>query len=306
MRFETPFVGNKAIVQLLERQRQSGDLASSYFFVGPRHIGKRTLAAAFARELSGTATADQLHLHTLTPDENGSIPIEGIRELRVRLSRSRADAHPRVVTIVHADCLTENAANALLKLLEEPPAQTYFILTAESLKQVPSTIISRCQICNWSLVPLAELKEVHRPTEVSASVFHEMAVAAAGKPGLLTLWLQEPALFEEYKTVVKSVLTSGLDHSLEHAPSIVKGLSEYTTRSETYFAVESVIRDLIHQRYRTGHTQNHFAQTALTKLSQDARARQLADTGSRALQLRKDLDHNSNAQLITENFLINL
>lgn len=79
------------------------------------------------------------------PWENSFILIDDIRELKRKLSTTSYEGAGAVVLLLEAHRLKAESANALLKILEEPPPQTYFVLTATSLEGLLPTIISRCQ-----------------------------------------------------------------------------------------------------------------------------------------------------------------
>ena len=106
---------------------------------GPNGIGTKSIAFAMASDLQ--ARHDDVHV--IVPDEKGTIPIEQIRGLYT-LTRTVYDS-PRVVIIDDAECMSHAAQNALLKLLEEPSAQTYFILTSHQPQLLLATIRSRVQ-----------------------------------------------------------------------------------------------------------------------------------------------------------------
>jgi DNA polymerase-3 subunit delta' len=84
--------------------------------------------------------------HYLLPEKTGGvIKIEQIRELQTVMVTSPQFNHNRVIMINPAEKLNMAAANALLKILEEPITNTYFILIAEQISTIPPTIVSRCQ-----------------------------------------------------------------------------------------------------------------------------------------------------------------
>lgn len=99
-------------------------------------------------------------LNRMRPWENASILIDDVRELKRTFSTSSYEGRGSVALLFEAQRLKAESANALLKLLEEPPAEKYFVLTANSLESLLPTIISRCQPIAVSAPHADELVEL--------------------------------------------------------------------------------------------------------------------------------------------------
>jgi DNA polymerase-3 subunit delta' len=131
--------------------------AHAYLFHGPPGVGKRAAAFAFAAELLGDAARVERRSHpdlyVLEP-VGEQIRIDDVRTLRRDLHMRPFEASKRVYLILDADALNEDAADALLKDLEEPPPYAVIVLVAHDLGPLPETIRSRCQ-----LVPFRRLSE---------------------------------------------------------------------------------------------------------------------------------------------------
>ena len=141
----------------LLRSALSEGPAHAYLFYGPRGVGKRRAALACAGELLGAAgrVARRAHpdLYVLEP-LGGQIRIDPIRDLRRDLHMRPFEATRRVYLVFGADLMNEDAADALLKDLEEPPDYAIVVLVADDLGPLPPTIRSRCQ-----LVPFKRLSQ---------------------------------------------------------------------------------------------------------------------------------------------------
>jgi DNA polymerase-3 subunit delta' len=132
---------------LLEAALAEG-AAHAYLFHGPPGVGKRGLAVAFAAELLGeherVSRGAHPDLYVLEP-LGDQIRIDAIRELRRDLHMRPFEADRRVYLIFGAHSMNEEAADALLKDLEEPPPYAVIVLVADDVGPLPETIRSRCQ-----------------------------------------------------------------------------------------------------------------------------------------------------------------
>ena len=149
--------------RLLQTHLASGQVANAYLLIGSEGVGKRRLAIEFAKALNceGSSSrpcdacpvcrqimrATHPDLHLIVPGgASDQIKIEQIRHLIGRVSLRPYSATIQVAIIDGAERLTEEAANSLLKILEEPPAHTRFLLTATQVCACLPTIVSRCQL----------------------------------------------------------------------------------------------------------------------------------------------------------------
>lgn len=159
-------IGHETAIAEFMAARESGRMHHAWLLSGPEGIGKATLAYRFAREMlvdaaapgSKQATARKVaalshpNLFLLRRAWNEKtkrygqwITVDEVRRLRAFLANSAGAAGFRVVIVDRADELNQNAANALLKTLEEPPPKTLFLLISAAEGRLPVTIRSRCR-----------------------------------------------------------------------------------------------------------------------------------------------------------------
>jgi DNA polymerase-3 subunit delta' len=135
--------------------------------LGAVGLGKRCAAGWLARQFLGLPTEtlpqypemrpEQADLHWISPPEDKHvIGVDAIRGLVAELSLTSYEGRGKVAVIDPADGMTENAANSLLKTLEEPPGRTLLILVADRAGRIPATIFSRCQRVSVATPALAD------------------------------------------------------------------------------------------------------------------------------------------------------
>ncbi len=156
----------QAEAKRLLRAAVSEGPAHAYLFHGPPGVGKRTAALAFAAALIGDTGRVERRAHPdlyVVEPIGDQIRIDDVRELRRDLHMRPFEAERRVYLIFSAETMNEDAADALLKDLEEPPPYAVIVLVADDLGPLPETIRSRCQ-----LVPFRRLSERAIRDEVAA------------------------------------------------------------------------------------------------------------------------------------------
>jgi DNA polymerase III subunit delta' len=190
-------LGNETALRLLGRALQTGEVSQAYLFHGPPGVGKRMVALRFGSALvaGGDVGAEDRALRGLHPDLTEIVPqgafttIGQVREV-VRLAASRPFEGARRVFILGADTLNVQAANALLKTLEEPEGETVFVLLANSREGVLPTILSRAQVLRFNPVPTGVVAEFLRERGVA-----EPGLAAElgrGSVGLSLRYAEDP------------------------------------------------------------------------------------------------------------------
>ena len=154
-------VGHDWAVELLRRTLVSGRVAHAYLFSGPPQIGKTALALALAQALNctqptppcGHCVSCQKIANRTHPDvrlivgegAGESIKIDQVRALQRRAVLSPYEGRYRVFILRRMDLASTEAANSLLKTLEEPPGHVVLCLTAVHAEALPATVVSRCQ-----------------------------------------------------------------------------------------------------------------------------------------------------------------
>ncbi|WP_026693240.1 DNA polymerase III subunit delta' [Peribacillus kribbensis] len=154
------------VYKMLKNSRLKNRIAHAYLFEGGKGTGKREASVLLAKSLFCENLSDTIipcnschacrridsgnhpDVHLLEPD-GLSLKKDQIQELQEEFSKKAVESSRKFYTIVHADKMTSQAANSLLKFLEEPHQETTAILITEQVQRILPTILSRCQVINF-------------------------------------------------------------------------------------------------------------------------------------------------------------
>lgn len=155
-------LGQPVLVGSLKRAVQEDMVANGYIFCGPKGSGKSLTAAVFARALNCRGenqdkpcgnciscrkfeSGNHPNIEIIRPT-GASIKIKQIREVIAKVAKKPFESGFKVIILDEADKMTHDAQDAFLKTLEEPPANTIFILLAKNHNSLLPTVVSRCQV----------------------------------------------------------------------------------------------------------------------------------------------------------------
>ncbi|MFH1003271.1 MAG: DNA polymerase III subunit [Chloroflexota bacterium] len=177
-------IGQERVVSLLQRALERGALAHAYLMVGPAQVGKMTLALDLARAVNceggGLPCGDCVPCQKIGSGGHADVvvvglaagagPAEGKRRTEIGIDQIKEIQHSaslppfegkrRVVVIDGAEFLSTEAANCLLKTLEEPAGGGLFLLLTADERRLPVTVVSRCQRLELLPLPAAEMEAV--------------------------------------------------------------------------------------------------------------------------------------------------
>jgi len=257
--------GQEVVKTTLQNELAAGTTVHAYLFAGPRAVGKTTTARLLARSLNClarktgewepcnecetcSAILQGKVLDVLEIDAASNNGVDNVRENIMAAARvASAQVKYKVFILDEVHMLSIGAFNALLKLLEEPPANVVFILATTELHKVPATIISRCQRFDFKRIePAAMLARLQELTKkegkaVTDGVLHEIVKRAGG-------------CARDAESLLGQILSLG-DMIDEEAASVILPRSDYelvkrlaramlTGESESSF---TVVRDVVDQ-----------------------------------------------------------
>lgn len=222
-------VGQKIITQTLKNAIATQQTGHAYLFSGPRGTGKTSAAKIFAREVNGIApeTDDSQIPDIIEIDAASNNGVDEIRNIRDGANYAPIESEYKIYIIDEVHMLSSGAFNALLKTLEEPPANVKFILATTEPQKIPATILSRTQRFEFKRIDndtiQARMAEILQKEGISFDddALHIIANVAEGG-------------MRDALSILDQVLAFGADHvTLENALQVTGS----TTASQlvTYF-----------------------------------------------------------------------
>jgi DNA polymerase-3 subunit delta' len=311
-----PVTGHTWAVDQLRRALKHGRMRHAYLFTGPASIGKTTLARALAAALNctgesrpcGECRACKLILKGAHPDvmivepEGHSLKIDQVRELQQTLALRPFEGRYRVAILRRFHEAVPNAADALLKTLEEPAPNAVLILTADTPDLLLPTIISRCQPLHLRPLPIQTVHEaLVRDWEAAPEIAQMLAQLSGGRLGWAIRALQDPAELD-LRNAALDTLEAALQGKRRERFALVEGLP--TERSQL-----TLLLDFWQGYWRDTLLLASGSQSPITNFDRAEHLRALAkrvgrDAAQRALEsTRRTLGHinrNVNARLALE------
>jgi DNA polymerase-3 subunit delta' len=219
-------IGHAWAVNLLAEHIAHEQERHAYLITGPQAVGKRTLALRFAQALNCTqpiaagqpclkcSTCKRIEammypdLSVLQAEHEGEVlKIDQVRELQHTLALSPFEGRYRVALILRFEEAHTSAANAMLKTLEEPPAQVIVMLTANSSESLLPTIVSRCEVIRLRPLSLSETSYGLQTIKgVPADTAEQLAHISGGRPGYALRLFSQPQLLEQRRTFIEDIL----------------------------------------------------------------------------------------------------
>jgi DNA polymerase-3 subunit delta' len=315
-------IGQSPLIFNMERILSSGRIVHAYLFTGPAGIGKKTMGSLFAQALLCTNRGEKPCYVCSTcrqfasgnhpdvfwvrrPEDKTGIVVDQIRALQAAIKVKTYQAGKRICFIEQAHLLTQQAQNAFLKTLEEPPPDTLFFLLAENTNTLLPTILSRCQNFRVGSLSKEEIIELlKRRLSISEKEGGLIAVLSQGNPGKALALAEDENFRTNREILIKGLSLAGSVKILD----IYGVFDRNRDRIEELLNVLQLwIRDLLILK-ETGEWQLiiNLDQTALlSKQVSYFTSTALKDMIRTIEESRTMLKRNSNFQITIENMLLN-
>ena len=319
-------VGHHWAVDMLKKHVIHGTARHAYLFAGAPGLGRRTLALRFAqalncqtpvepgvpcgqcRDCKQIAAMQHADLTVIQAEaEGGTLKVDQIRESRRTLTLKPYQAKYRVALFLRFQEANDNAANALLKTLEEAPSYAVLILTADNPEQLLPTIVSRCEVLRLRSLQVEEVQKELENRGVEGDRAKLIAHISGGRFGYAQKLIEDEALLgrrEERLNDLQSLISASRVEKFAYADKLAK---DKESMRQAILVWLSYWRDVM---LRTAH-----AQTPLVNVDRNVDIEDLAQRLdlSRARRVVSGLEdvlekmeRNVNSRLLAEVLLLDL
>jgi DNA polymerase-3 subunit delta' len=208
-------IGHEWAVDMLQKHVVNETVRHAYLFAGAPGLGRRTLALRFAqalncetplepgipcgecRDCKQIAAMQHPDLTVIQAEtEGGTLKVDQVREARRGLTFKPYQAHYRVALFLRFQEANDNAANALLKTLEEAPSYAVLILTADSPEQLLPTIVSRCEVLRLRPLRIEEVRKALESRGIERDQAKLVAHISGGRFGYALRMIEDETLLE--------------------------------------------------------------------------------------------------------------
>ena len=305
-------IGHQKQKDFFARVVESGHLGHAYIFSGESGLGKKY----FAKELAKTIHCQEspvgqycgvcrsclkmIDNFSNYPDiclvqSSGSLGIDSVKRVQKFFSLTPSISRYKIAILDSLDNITREAANALLKTLEEPSGLSVLFLISSFGSRIPATIVSRCQIIKFGTVKDVDLKSMIDRDNINNS--DQLISLANGKPGLLRRMLSDKRIMKDVE-MDRNILMQLPKTPLQKRLVIAKDLGN--DKNHTLSSLDSwieVMRSIIYNRVRKSSDSGEYNEYPLKSLSDFLRS---------LIMAREDVHNNISPVLTLENLFLKI
>ena len=300
MKYNWSIIGHEKQLSQIEKDLESGNLAHAYLLSGPNSVGKNTVAKKMAGILqcendfchncnACTQIEKGCHVDTVVFEDDGeSIKIETVRKILERLSMTR-QAPYKILLIQSLERMGVEAANSFLKMLEEPPERTIFIMTTDNVRLILPTILSRVRVVQFNSVSHLYLREKLKSLYPArdAETLETVSLLSMGKTGKAVHLMEHPESLAEYLKIYHDIQNFFAYRSVVERFSYVEEMAEDPKKIETFINILT-----------------HVVRSQMLELKKDSpkQIKALSKINEAAMLLKK----NVNVRLVLENLMLQI
>jgi len=328
--YKWPIYGHQNQLKFLQETISQDKLANTYLFYGSIGLGKKTVTDYFVKsifcldeQIKPCEKCEHckiinrgifLDIHKVGDRED--LGVDNIRDFLHKIAMSKLSGNRKIAIVYGAETINLFSANALLKTLEEPPANTTIILIANSIVNLPATIMSRAQLIKFKALSkddmTAWLKNYNFSNEEKATIIN----LAFGRPGVaLRLMADNMEQFKKSSNFILKMLSGGTFYYMqaidkwfgllkkEYPNYKVYELGNLTREYLDLFEV--FLRDILWTKLNRPIV-NKIYDKEINNLSQKFDKQSLIDNLLSLNKVKEKLNHNISPQLMWENLFLSI
>jgi len=313
MNFDS-FIGNRKIVDRLRRKLREGRFPHGLIFSGPEGVGKHSCALMIAKSLNcaGASPDDFCNecrncrkidagthpdVMTISVEEDATrIKIVQIRHVLAMLDLHPLEGRNKVFIIDPANMMNAEAANALLKGLEEPPENSFFILITVNVHELLLTVRSRSQVYNFTPLALDEIRQ-HSVSDELAVRWSEGSIGRARSIDLTRL-KSEREFMLEFLEITMTASEDGFQDLLGASADLGRAKQSFEERMKI---LAVLLADVLYLKEGvTGKLVNVDIRDRLARLANSASVDRIVQIGDFLRFIESSLKSNVNRQMLTD------
>jgi len=264
-------VGQDHIVTVLKNAIASDRVAHAYLLTGPRGVGKTSVARILAYAINGVEYDDNSgNVDIIEIDAASNNGVDDVRDLRDKAALAPMNLRKKVYIIDEVHMLSKPAFNALLKILEEPPAHIVFILATTDVDKLPATVISRTQRFNFrAITPEAAVGQLSKIAKAEKIKIEDGALELIARRGGGS-FRDSISLLDQLSSLTSGTITASLiESSLGLASSeLIDKLLKATEKGE----IDEIIK-LLDEAHTNGISSGILVDQLVEKIRQSAAAK---------------------------------
>jgi len=313
-------LGHERVIEVFRRAIGSGKTSHSYIFEGPSGCGRRKTAQALiqalfcrnsvddacgtcpsCRKVAGGNHAD-IHVVEPLPDKR-DISIDQLRDMQRELALRPYEAPRKACFLEPAERMSVNAANSLLKTLEEPPGNAIIILFTENADMLLPTIRSRCQLVRFSPLSPEHVRMLLEQKGIegsSAALLSQMADGSMQR----ALELDNESLTERCELLLKHLNNMSLGNIVTVFNASEELGGNRDNALETLDLLLSFVRDMLHLAAGCNDIINTAIRPALESLASGLNLDRILQLAGEIIETRRAVQRNANVKLALDHLFI--
>lgn len=328
--YQWPIYGHKNQLRFLQESISKNKLANTYLFYGPAGLGKKMVVDYFVKsifctdqEIRPCGKCNNCHLinkgiflDIYRVGDRETLSVDNIRDFLHKIAMSNFHGHHRIAIVYGVETINLFSANALLKTLEEPPKNTSIILVANSIADLPATIMSRAQLVKFQPLKRSDMLLWLKNYNFSDQEKETIINLSFGRPGVaLRLMGDNMESFTKNSNFILKMLSGGTFHYMQTIDKWFEVLKKEYPDYKLYELgnitkdyldlIEVFLRDILWVKLNRPIINQMYVKE-IEILAQKFNKQNLINSLLSINKFKEKLEHNISPQLLWENLFLSM